>query len=760
MKIYVSGLYSGTNPQPGVGIARSLRLAYPEAELIGVEYSNRCSGIHWKDFDRIWLHRPWNELNLETHARDIRRVLDEGGLWISSIDLEIMWLATLMPDGHPNLLTPPLEALKLVAKPAIPAHEGLPVKIPEFVTTELSDWELHEFCRRKNWKVWLKGPYYEAVRTPSWAELERYRTILSKAWAIDTLALQEHRSGYEESVMLSAFRGELLDCVYMRKRDLTELGKTWAGDTSPVPLELIYPLRDIIREIKWTGGAELEMVRDAEGQLWLLEWNPRFPAWVHGSTITGRNLPAALVEGATGKPAITHPPDSAQFARVVIEVPVRAEYPLPPLPEPYGGAVGHSLKHPSGLVEFAAHLKKDGFVNPYVDANADSEARRASIPATFIDDIEKLDVEQIATPASVFLESTAVEQFRQAREFASAASAAGIAVRNAYSIKTDPDERLIRLALDNGFYAEAISLLEAQKAIDVGFAPKEIVLNGPAKWWRRSSETPSEFRAVFCDSIEEFDRVVAEIDSGTIDSEVLGVRLRTPNIPSRFGVSISRPEEFAGLVRAIKRLPRRCGFGVHFHMASSNIGVEHWRHLFSSMLRWCRSIEELTGRTIETLDLGGGWFPDDIHGDRGREMLHHAIASIPDSLSNVREVVCEPGKALAQPASALVMQLLEVRGQAEKDSHREAIVDASIAELPMYFFYPHRILYRRADGDARHGWQQLGRGETSLLGRLCMEHDVVATGVGLPEDAKAGDYLIFLDAGAYDRSMSYVFGRG
>ena len=35
--IYVSGLYSGTNPQPGVGIARSLRQGYPGAKLIGVE---------------------------------------------------------------------------------------------------------------------------------------------------------------------------------------------------------------------------------------------------------------------------------------------------------------------------------------------------------------------------------------------------------------------------------------------------------------------------------------------------------------------------------------------------------------------------------------------------------------------------------------------------------------------------------------------------------------------------------------------------
>jgi diaminopimelate decarboxylase len=41
-----------------------------------------------------------------------------------------------------------------------------------------------------------------------------------------------------------------------------------------------------------------------------------------------------------------------------------------------------------------------------------------------------------------------------------------------------------------------------------------------------------------------------------------------------------------------------------------------------------------------------------------------------------------------------------------------------------------------------------------------MEHDIVANNVELPTDAQIGDVLVFCDAGAYDRSMSYVFGRG
>jgi diaminopimelate decarboxylase len=111
---------------------------------------------------------------------------------------------------------------------------------------------------------------------------------------------------------------------------------------------------------------------------------------------------------------------------------------------------------------------------------------------------------------------------------------------------------------------------------------------------------------------------------------------------------------------------------------------------------------------------------------------------------------------MAQPSMALAMRVLEIEQPLEGEV-REAVVDGSIAELPMHFFQPHRILRR---DDKTGAWQPLRRGKTHLLGRLCMEHDVVATNVELPEGVRVGDVLVFCDAGAYDRSMSYVFGRG
>jgi diaminopimelate decarboxylase len=765
MKIYISGLYSGTNPQPGVGIARSLRMAYPEAILVGVEYSNRCSGIHWHDFDEIWLQRPWDELNLEAHGEELRKILDGGALYISANDLEILWLGSVFPKGHPNLLTPPPDGLKRVAKPAITAHRGLPVKIPTFITTELSDWDLHAFCRRHDWKVWLKGPYYEAVRTRNWVELENMRAVLSGAWATETLFLQAHITGYEESITLSAYRGELLHCVSMRKRDLTEMSKTWAGAVMEVPESFLMPLRRIVRDLNWTGGAELEMVRDADEESWLLEWNPRYPAWIHGATIAGHNMPGKLVEGATGVKARENLSHSEEFTRVVLEVPVRPEIPLPPLPEPFAGGVGHSLKHPSGLLNFARRLREiesnknengyrgvgngNGYAHP-----AAIEKTSAFVPTSFVDDLRRYNFDQIQTPSFLFLEKTATELFRRAAVLAENLSTDEIKITNAYSMKTNPDARLVQLAQEAGFLSEAISPLEVNKALEIGFRPDQTILNGPGKWWRKEYLPGEPIHAAFADSIADLKRMVRGMETGELQTKIAGVRLRTPNIPSRFGIPVDTPEVFRDLIEAVKLLPRESAFGAHFHMASSHVGINQWRHLFQSMLRWCASIEALTGRVIECLDIGGGWFPDDWHEDSDAE-FRKAISSVRENLPNVREIISEPGKALAQPSMALATRILEI--QEFSDGRKEVVVDGSIAELPMHFLYPHRILHQ----DARTGkLKSVQRGKSHLFGRLCMEHDIVASNVQLPETAEVGDALIFCDAGAYDRSMSYVFGRG
>jgi diaminopimelate decarboxylase len=293
-----------------------------------------------------------------------------------------------------------------------------------------------------------------------------------------------------------------------------------------------------------------------------------------------------------------------------------------------------------------------------------------------------------------------------------------------------------------------------QKALSVGFKADQVILNGPGKWWPEGLLPRSALYAVFCDSLADLRRVTNNMANGRLKSTVVGVRLRPLTVPSRFGIPLDTPDALEALVDALATLPRDCELGVHFHMASSNVGVAQWWHLFESLLKWCSTIEGLIERPIEHLDLGGGWFPDDWHIDSDAHFAG-AVARAREQVPNITEIISEPGKAMAQPTMALGMRLLEF--DESGGEIKGAVVDASVAELPMNVVQPHRILHQHS----RSGeWRPLRRGKTQLLGRLCMEHDIVAANIELPDDAEVGDLLVFCDAGAYDRSMSYVFGRG
>ena len=57
--------------------------------------------------------------------------------------------------------------------------------------------------------------------------------------------------------------------------------------------------------------------------------------------------------------------------------------------------------------------------------------------------------------------------------------------------------------------------------------------------------------AVFCDSIADLERCVAAIARGEMNSKHVGIRLRTPNVVSRFGIPVDSPATFRKLIDAV-----------------------------------------------------------------------------------------------------------------------------------------------------------------------------------------------------------------
>jgi len=734
--IFVSGLHSGPSPSAGLGVARSLRAAFGTCHLIGIDYWAGSSGFHHEVFDDVWLKPSWDLLEQDLYARELAAELARGACWVPNLDLEIAWLARRMP-AHRGLLAPSDHALAQTGKPFPAVARRLPFELPPALEMTIPDDEIHAFCRDHSWRVWIKGPYHEAIAVASWPELERARAQLRERWQTDRLSIQAHVRGYEESVAFAAVGGAIADAVYMRKRIVTPEGKTWAGRIGEVPAELLTPIEAAVREIQWTGGAEIELLRDVDGRLWLNEWNPRFPAWVHGATLAGRNLPAALVCRALGLPSPAARPltGRVEFTRVVLEVPVRAELPLPLLPEPEHGIAGAVGKYGAALSAIVPLLAPEDRVRvapPQVPAELAADLRDAAAVG--------------ATPHRLMFRRTAEAAFagipQPARPPRRAAGPAQL--RFAYSLKTCPDAEYLALARGAGMLAECISLLEVRRALEAGWSAGDIVLNGPGKWWPSSEPATDGLRAVFCDSVEELERLQT---SGRGD-RMWGLRLRVPGLRSRFGVAVDDPGAFDRVCTAVAALPPERQLGVHVHMAGTLVGIGHWRDVVESAVVWAAMLEASTGRAVRVLDLGGGYHPDDL----GRIPFAEIAAFASSRLASLNEVYVEPGRALTQATMGVVTSVLDVRRRGGQID--EVVVDACIAELPLAQVYPHRI-FLFTGGRA----VPVARGPVRLLGRICMEDDVLSPGLELPSNIAVGDRLVLSDAGAYERTMSYAFGR-
>ncbi len=318
MKVLVSGVQSGPNPGPGLGLARSVRAAFPEAEIIGLDYGQNASTRFFGTFDDVLSLDSWSALDLDRHADDLRAELARGAALLPGLDLQIRWLQEALPDQD-GIFAPPRSSRDWYRKPCRSVASCMAFETPSVVTTDEGDRALSSFARHLGWRVWLKGPWYDAYRVWSWPDLENRRRWLESVWGDEeALLLQEDVAGTECSISFVAVAGALIDAVAMRKLAQTDSGKTWTGAVDDLSPEDWSGLARFVVESRWHGGGEIEFIATEAGDRFIIECNPRFPAWIYGAALCGRNLVAsglsgrAIRDGATG---------AGLFSRVVTEVP-------------------------------------------------------------------------------------------------------------------------------------------------------------------------------------------------------------------------------------------------------------------------------------------------------------------------------------------------------------------------------------------------------------------------------------------------------
>jgi carbamoyl-phosphate synthase large subunit len=174
--------------------------------------------------------------------------------------------------------------------------------------------------------VMVKGLFYDAYIAYNNDQVRNHFNRISAKWGFPVI-VQEFVKGTEVNVIaLGDGTGKTVGAVPMRKQYITDKGKAWGGITldSPAMMDLAS---DLIKKTRWRGGMELELIRTADQRLYLIEINPRLPAWLYLAVGAGQNLPEALLKLALGMEVepMTHYDVGRMFVRYSYDMIVNIE---------------------------------------------------------------------------------------------------------------------------------------------------------------------------------------------------------------------------------------------------------------------------------------------------------------------------------------------------------------------------------------------------------------------------------------------------
>lgn len=163
--------------------------------------------------------------------------------------------------------------------------------------------ELRELKKMEDdleYPIVVKGKFYDAVIARSYDQAEKAFLKIMAKWGLPII-IQKFIKGTEINIAaLGDGEGNAISIVPMRKLYITDKGKAWTGITLEDD-RLVELARKFIETTQWRGGCELEVMLTDDGKPYIMEVNPRFPAWIYLTAAAGQNQPASLVKMAMGK---------------------------------------------------------------------------------------------------------------------------------------------------------------------------------------------------------------------------------------------------------------------------------------------------------------------------------------------------------------------------------------------------------------------------------------------------------------------------
>lgn len=305
--VAVTGLNNIDSPGPGIPVIRALKESTEfNVRIIGLSYETLEPGIYMHDLVDKSYQIPMPSAGTTVLLDRLKYINDKEDIdvIIPNFDAElhnfIKLKSVLKTELNIETFLPTLEQFESRHKSVLYEFgEKNEVKVP-YAKMIFSAQEIQQLKDEFTYPLVVKGKYYDASIAATPEQAVNYFYKISAKWGLPII-VQEFISGNEVNVTaIGDGNGKCIGAVPMRKLYITDKGKAWAG-VSLDDEELIKITNRVIGNSKWRGGCELEFIKTNDNKYYLLEMNPRFPAWVYLSVGCGQNHPEALVKMALGE---------------------------------------------------------------------------------------------------------------------------------------------------------------------------------------------------------------------------------------------------------------------------------------------------------------------------------------------------------------------------------------------------------------------------------------------------------------------------
>ena len=317
-----------------------------------------------------------------------------------------------------------------------------------------------------------------------------------------------------------------------------------------------------------------------------------------------------------------------------------------------------------------------------------------------------------------------------------------------YAVKTNPDERVIKIIINNGIENFDVASINEIKLIRKINNKVKIYFMHTIK--NRESIREAYFKYNVKDFALDTKEELLKILEATNNAKDLNlyIRIAISNEHAEFDLSRkfgALPSEALGLLRLGREHGKKVGLS--FHVGSQCMD----KISFSKGISEIGNIIKKTKIVPDVINIGGG-FPS-IYPDLIPEPLENYLDEINNGLKNLKldkmpEIFCEPGRAIVAEAGSTIVKVILKKKQKLyiNDGTYGSLFDAGVPNfvLPTKMITKGRIVSKKMT-------------PFNFYGPTCDSLDYMKGPFMLPNNIKEGDYIELGQLGAYGTTFRTKF---